>query len=161
MKNLSLLLLLFAIFILASCGVDKKLIGDINMISERNIDSNIEYVELKRYAGTGKKAAKMAAKEETATLQDAVDVTVKGVPGGEYIRNAKIFMIDGKFYLVEGDVWGVNKASFAGFRAGDRVLYDKDKQGTIQSLVNNRECMILFDEDEIPKKIRYDDIVKI
>lgn len=159
------LLILLTLLALNSCEVNKVLIGDINMISERNIDSDREYVELKRYAGTGKKAARVA---RAKNLQDAVDATVKGVPGGEFIKNAKIFKINGVFYLVEGDVWGVENSSFAGFSAGDRVLYKKrgaflvkDIKGTIQSLINDRECLVLPDGEDIPKKISYDDLIKI
>ncbi|MBI3503060.1 MAG: hypothetical protein HY063_14835 [Bacteroidetes bacterium] len=50
------------------------------------------------------------------SIQQAVDAVVKKVDGGEYLMNAKIWLIirsgggfvpDRYYYAVEGDVWGL------------------------------------------------------
>ncbi len=139
-----------------SCGTETKLIGDINMISERNIDNSTDYEELKRYAGVSKKELKKAKAEN---IQQAVDATVKSVPGGEYIKNAKIYLVNGEYYAIQGDVWGVN-ASHLGFKKGDRIQKGK-KQGIIQNLIDNNECMVKFDGHKKPERVSYEKITKI
>jgi len=154
--NRIVILGILVIVFLGGCGVEKKLIGDINMISERNIDSRTNYIELKRYAGASKREMRNA---KSKNLQDAVDVLVKSVPGGEFIKNAKIFLVNNMYYAIQGDVWGV-EASFAGFKKGDRVQ-KRNRLGTIQSLINDEYCMVLFDGEKIAVKVRYSKIVKI
>jgi hypothetical protein len=93
-------LLLFA-FVISSCA---KRLGDLTMISTRNVDSKTEYVELKRYVkGKGK------------DLETAIEKAVKEVPGGEFMKNVTVFY-SGKI-KVEGDVWGK-----------DGILSNKEKK---------------------------------
>ena len=93
------------IFIMLGGCATSKQIGQLNMISTRNIDSNVEYKLLKRYVGAENKESSRAT-----TLQEAIDQTVMEVPGGEYLMNARVFLISldesNYYFAVSGDVWG-------------------------------------------------------
>lgn len=66
------------------------------MIATRNIETKTEYALLAQYK-KGKKAS---------TLEQAVDNTVRMVPGGEYLTNVKIYIKNSSYFIVEGDIWG-------------------------------------------------------
>lgn len=101
MKKLILMLAIVALA-LPSCMNSKK-IGEINMISNRNIDSHGEYVNLKNYVGGSRKELRRL---KAPTLEIAIDKVVKTVPGGEFLKNVRIYVVNSKYYAVEGDVWG-------------------------------------------------------
>lgn len=82
-------LLLIPLMISFSCA---RRIGDLVMISTRNVDSKTEYVELSRYT-----------KAKGRTLEESIEKAVRSVSGGEYMKNVIIYS-NGK---VEGDVWGI------------------------------------------------------
>lgn len=84
-------MLIFSAFTLYS----QKHIGDLNMISTRNLDSKFNYKILSQYT-----------KGEGKTIEQAVSAAVKKIPGGEYMRNIQVY-IKGSTYIVEGDVWGI------------------------------------------------------
>jgi hypothetical protein len=93
--------LLITVVLFSSCA---KRLGDLTMISTRNVDSKTEYKELKRYVkGKGK------------DLEAAVEDAVKGVPGGEFLKNVTV-SYSGKI-KISGDVWGV-----------DGMLTEKEKK---------------------------------
>ena len=100
------------IFLTSSC---QRRIGDLTMISTRNIDTKTEYKELSRYTkGKGK------------TIEEAVEKSVKQIQGGEYLKNVIVYS-RGKKFKVEGDVWGVNPEStantFIDFAVGDTISF--------------------------------------
>ncbi len=101
MRSTLILIALFLLF-LASCTSVKQ-IGALNMISNRNIDRSLNYKPLLNYAGGSKRELK---KSRCTSLQEAVDKTVKKVPNGEFLMNVKLYLIKGKYFAVEGDVWG-------------------------------------------------------
>lgn len=121
---------LFAVSILSSCGVSHQVIqvGNINMVSTRNIE-NTEYVLLSSYMGGNKKEI---ANARAVTIEEAIDQTVKQTPGGEYLKNAKIYKVDGLYFAVEGDVWGIknNDPSFRGLKVGDYAIYEQPTSGS-------------------------------
>jgi hypothetical protein len=90
------------ITIMASCGSVKQ-IGKVNMISNRNIERNLDYKPLLNYAGGSNRELR---KSRAKTIEQAIDQTVKKVPGGEFLMNVKIYFVKGKYYAAEGDVWG-------------------------------------------------------
>lgn len=90
------------IFCMASC-MSVKQIGKLNMISNRNVDSKMEYKLIKNYVGGSKREFR---KHKGKSLEEAIDNVVRSVPGGEFLKNVKIYHIDGKYYAVEGDIWG-------------------------------------------------------
>ena len=88
-------------------SVSSTVVGRLNMIATRNIDSSATYTMLQVHSG-GENADFRAAK--ATTMEDSCDVLVRSVPGGEYVRNAKILRVEnwrGSFYVAQGDVWGV------------------------------------------------------
>ena len=68
-----------------------KLIGQVNMISTRNVDMSRKYEPLSTYAGGSQEELKAARADK---IEDAVNVTVQKIPGGEFIMNAKIYMVN-------------------------------------------------------------------
>lgn len=164
-----LVLLLVLPFLMVSCSIGVKQIGSVNMISNRNIAvNNIEYEEIKSWAGSSsKKEIKREYKKVKAkSIDEAVTQTVKNTPGGEFITNAKIYVINGSYFVVTGDVWGVKKTdrNYKGFKEGDKVQYTralKKRTGTITSLKDGTEATIFEDETEKYFTIPYDKLLKV
>lgn len=96
---------LIVIILFASCMRVEK-IGQFNVISTRNFESSAKYILLKSYAGGTKRELR---KSKSKSLDQAIDNTVKSVPGGEFMKNVKVYIVHrGKrvYFSVEGDVWG-------------------------------------------------------
>lgn len=91
------------IIFLTSCGSWTQ-IGNLTMVSNRNVDSKTDYVQLKPYV-KGK-----ATSNRGDALNQAIDNCVKSIPGGEYLMNVKIYTDGGSGIKVEGDVWGIKQA---------------------------------------------------
>lgn len=162
--------LLIASIILTSCASTKVIdMGKLNMISGRNIDSKMDYVLIKSYAGGDKKEIKKALKKTKATTLDAaVDETVRNVAGGEFLKNVKVYGVQRKgamYLLVEGDVWGVSgNESFRGFKLGDLVQW-KDITGThkgkITGLTDSEKCMVKEEGKENSQSQKYSSLTKV
>lgn len=97
-----LFILASVIIFLSSCGSWTQ-IGNLTMISNRNVDSSADYKQLKPYV-KGK-----ASSRQGDALNQAIDQCVKSVPGGEYLMNVKIYTDGGNGIKVEGDVWGIKQ----------------------------------------------------
>jgi hypothetical protein len=155
------LLLLCAIVLLASC-VTTKQIGSTVMISNRNLESSVNYVLIKTYMGAGDREIR---KTKAKTIEDAVDQTVKSTPGGEFLKNVKIYRTNKNLFAVEGDVWGIPaNANFQGFAVGDKVKWTKlfkNYTGTIVDLKNDKACTIKRDSDSNITEVDYTDLTKI
>ena len=119
------LVLLGLVTITSSC-VKVRLIADLNMISTRNVESK-EYILIKNYQGSqGNK--KQLKKSKDKTIDEAINTTVRNTPGGEYLKNVKIYEIFKGYkirYAAEGDVWGLKDTpiSHMGFSIGDKVQW--------------------------------------
>ncbi len=148
-------------------------LGDLNVISTRNVDvdGTTKYKQLKTYIGLSKKQKKKARAKD---IEEAVNVTVRSVPGGEYATNTKLYMIIRPLkskpakkyaYIVEGDVWGVaTDISMKGFKVGDRVFYSSlkgQKQGVIIELKDDKQAAIQIEGQEKIELISYDKLTKI
>jgi hypothetical protein len=157
MKKYSFILL--AIILATGCTSVKQ-IGKVNMISNRNVDPKLNYEVISTYSGGSKRELK---KSRAKTIEDAIDQTVRKVPGGEFLMNTKIYMVNGQYIAVEGDVWGVkSNVGYRGFKVGDKVTWKvmgNFKTGTISSLKNDKTCLIKTDNGDIIEK-SYDDITK-
>jgi len=141
---------------LTSCFSTKQ-IGDLTMISTRNVDTKSEYVLLRTYMGGTKKELK---KSKAKDLKDAVNNVVKQTPGGEFIKNVKVYMVNGKYFAVEGDIWGLQEnVNFRGFKIGDKVNYKGEKY-VITNLTNDKVCTIKNEESGKTKDVSYSDIKK-
>ena len=151
--------------ILTNCTTTKQ-IGDVTMLSSRNIDSQMDYVLISSYMGGTKKEIRQAKRSEDLTIEDALNRVVKATPGGEFLKNVKIYLVGGRFISIEGDVWGKvdGKENFRGFKKGDYVIYKsgkRGKQGEIVSLKNDKICLFQeFGQSKIIE-IGYDIISKI
>jgi hypothetical protein len=156
--------ILFVAF-LSSC-ITVKQIGKVNMISNRNVDPNLKYTIITTYSGGSDSELK---KSKATTIEDAVDKTVKKVPGGEFVMNVKIYRVSHgnsgpQFFAVEGDVWGnATHQGFRGFKVGDRVTWKqkgKFYNGTIIALKDDKSCLIEDDTSDKTIEQLYDDITK-
>lgn len=90
------LIFLAVVFLLSSCET-AKLVGDLNMVSTRNVDTATEYKILSQYT-----------KGKGSTIEESIYAAVKAIPGGEFMKNVQVFTIGSKFQ-VEGDVWGTGE----------------------------------------------------
>ena len=161
-------MLLTVVVMISSCSTVIDL-GKLNMISDRNIDSKMDYVLIKNYAGGSKIEIKKALKRTKAvTLDAAVDETVRNVAGGEFLKNVKVYGVKKKkvmYLLVEGDVWGVSgNESFRGFKVGDTVQWKEltvTKKGVITGLTDAEKCMVKEEGKENSQSLKYSSITKV
>jgi hypothetical protein len=131
------------------------------MISSRNVDSDLNYVRLESYSGLSRRVLKKSRHEN---MEEAISDVVRDVPGGEFLMNAKMYLIRGKYFAVEGDVWGTERNEMKGFATGDRVQWKVltvRKVGRIAGLVDDEHCMVICDGNERAERVRYDQIVKL
>lgn len=169
-KNYNLFkVLLLTIIILSACTSVKK-IGTVNMISNRNIDNSVNYKLLSSYSGGSDKELK---KSRSKSIEEAIDKTVKKIVGGEYLMNVNIYVIKGRYYAVEGDVWGASaELSYRGFKVGDKVTW-KNKSlaatfsgkknyltGIIKAFKDDKTCLIEIDGEGKTIEMKYDEITK-
>lgn len=158
-------ILLLAVLFTACTSVNQ--IGKVNMISNRNVNPDLQYQVITTYSGGSEKELK---KSRATSIEDAVDQTVRKVPGGEFVMNAKIYLVNDKYIAVEGDIWG-NPAqqNYRGFKVGDIVTWkgkattkgSKYLIGKITTLKDDKTCLVKVD-DEVGKTIelKYDEITK-
>lgn len=148
------------IMLLSAC-TNVKQIGKVNMIANRNIDATLNYDVISTYTGGSKREVR---KSRATSVENAIDQTVKKIPGGEYLMNAKIYLVNRRFIAVEGDVWGIKKeVAFRGFKVGDKVTWKvlgKFKEGIITSLKDDKTCLVKTDDGQVIEK-KYDSISKI
>jgi hypothetical protein len=157
MKNLFLIISLFTLF---SCSKSLELIGNVNVISHRNFEVSKKYELIRSNANLSKKELK---RKKAPNIEQAIDDVVKSVPGGEFLTNAKIYVVNGKYYAVEGDVYGNNPSQYKGFSIGDKVQWKSmgsTKNGTVTSLLSDKEAAVKKDSDGVVVSISYDDLLK-
>ena len=104
-----LILIAAVSMLLASC-VTSKNIGNLTMVSTRNVETTKQYTLLKKYVTLTKEEIR---KTQATSIEQAIDEVVKKVDGGEYLMNVKVYLVQRGgsqasqfFYAVEGDVWG-------------------------------------------------------
>lgn len=164
MKNLKYIIIVGILpFIISSCVSYRiQSAGDLTSASTRNIEQANDYLLLKTYAGISKtdiEAAKSSHKKgiikrsnpivkeinayKADNLQAAIDNVVKSVPGGEYLKNLRVyvlfsgvsFRINGMRkdiaidYIATGDVWGMktDNPEIKGFHKDDNVVFQHTK----------------------------------
>ena len=158
--------MLLGVFLLSCSSIQVKQIGQVNMISTRNINPSFNYQVIKTYAGN----AKELKESKALTIDDAINQTVKKVPGGEFLMNVKIYRLkDDKetFYAIEGDVWGTaSNQSIKGIKASDRVRVKKSGKylsGIVVSLKDDQTCIVKIEEvgkSDKTVEVSYDEISK-
>ena len=163
-------LLIFGSLLLGSC-MRIKPIGDLTMISTRNIDRSMDYVLVKNYQGLSKKQKR---KSKAKDIEEAVNYTVKSTPGGEYLTNVKLYTVNNPWrfrkefrqtYVVEGDVWGFKgDLSMKGFKVGDKVFWNSisgQSKGVIIELKNDKQAAIQIEGQEKIELVNYDKLTKL
>lgn len=112
------------------------------MISARNVDSKTDYELLRYYAGGGENELK---KTRWTSIDDAINQSVKNVPGGEFMKNVRLYQISAKdknYWAAESDVWGIKLPDLDvnGFKVGERVYYrpkkNRSREATIIAIKN-------------------------
>ena len=73
------------------------------MISNRNIESSVDYVLLKSYMGANKQEINQS---KATSVEAAIDQVVKSTPGGEYLKNVKIYWVSTKYLAVNAWIYG-------------------------------------------------------
>lgn len=150
----------FIIITAVSSCTSVKQIGKVNMISNRNVDPKLNYDVISTYSGGSNRELK---KSRAKTIEDAIDQTVRKIPGGEFLMNAKIYLVNGQYIAVEGDVWGVtSNVAYRGFKVGDKVTWKAKGNfitGTIKSLKDDKTCLVENESGDIIEK-KYDEITK-
>lgn len=130
------------------------------MISNRNVEAKLDYSLISSYFGGSEKELK---KTRATSIEDAVDQTVRKIPGGEFLMNAKLYIVNNTYFAVEGDVWGkLDNLSYRGFKVGDQVVIDKVRKSiaTIKSLKDDKSCFVERDYGRI-EEVNYDRLSKI
>lgn len=150
-----LLLALIGITMMMSCASIEQ-IGKVNMISNRNVDPKLDYSLISSYSGGSKRELR---KSRALSIEDAIDQTVRKVAGGEFLMNVKIYIVNDKYYAVEGDVWGTSNISYRGFKVGDKVIID-NQIATIKSLKDDKTCFIEKNNGTI-EEVKYDRLSKV
>ncbi|MDQ6482350.1 hypothetical protein [Dyadobacter sp. LHD-138] len=119
-----------------SCSKKPVQVGHINMISNRNVSSGFNYELLQRFSNS---SIKQIRRNKARTINDAIDIVVKTVPGGEYLMNAKVYRV-GFFFSVEGDVWGVKSQNdMNGLKSGDTVFYKKGRKSQTAKIISFKD----------------------
>ena len=153
---------------MSSCYVR---LGELTMISTRNVDSSADYKLIEKYV-----TAKAKSKKGSA-LQTAIDNALKSIPEGEFLQNVREYVKqNGRKVKVEGDVWGIpsveknvtkSVSKDIVFNTGDRVTYrntlGKIVEGTILGL-NQHTAIIEFVNvlgKEVKKEIPYEELTKV
>ncbi len=160
MKRISILFSIAVVILLSSCGSVRE-IGQVNMISNRNIDSDFEYERLGSYVELTKRQKK---KSRNKNLAAAVNSTVQSLPGGEFIMNAKVYQINYKYFAIEGDVWGKKSDEYRGFEIGQIVQWSTTfgkKQGRITGFANKEEFLVQEDGEEMSELIKVKKLFKV
>lgn len=132
-----------ALLLFGACKPTKvAMVGQLNMISARNVDSKTNYELLRYYTGGGEAELK---KSRWTSVDQAINESVKNVPGGEFMKNVRIYKIsvkDKSYWAAEGDVWGIDLPDLDvnGFKVGERVFYrpkkNKSREATIIAIKN-------------------------
>ena len=92
----------FVLFLTCSCNSYRRL-GDLTLVSNRNFDSSIEYVELEREVEVKVRLSKIDP------LEQAIDKATE-MAQGEHLRNVKIYLKrNGRKIKIRGDVWGIKQ----------------------------------------------------
>lgn len=136
-------------------------VGKVNMISTRNVDPTVHYELVSSYAGGTERELRRSRAEN---VEQAIDDTVKKVPGGEFVVNARLYIVNERYFAVEGDVWGrKGNHAFRGFTVGDRVSFKTAfgiRSGEVAALKDDKTCFVLVDGNDSATEVKYDALAK-
>lgn len=156
------ILITFVIVSLSSCSYVR--IGDLNAISNRNIDDSQKYVLTKR-------EVQAVAKAENDALEQAVDNITKKYEG-EFLRNVKVYVkSNGKKVKIIGDVWGIQKTNVnvttsanakIELKVGDHIVFTRKGkiiEGKIIGL-NPDSVIVEYGKRNNKIELKYDQVTK-
>jgi hypothetical protein len=140
-----------------------KLIGRLNLASNRNHEKSKDYILLRNYV---KKNEKELRKTRATSIEDAIDDLVKTIAGGEFLKNVKIYSVNNKYYTIEGDVWGFQqKRQYNGFSIGSKVQYKnltgQGKIGIIRGFKSSNVCIISDEFSDTTIEISFDNLTRV
>lgn len=147
-----------------SCSSIKP-IGDVESLNYQKLDNSAKYELIASNVGGSYKEFNDTRMQGIKTIPDAVKRLVEKVPGGVFLKNAKIYIIDNGLVSVQGDVWGIKleNANIKGFAVGNHVIYQKGSKITkaqVSALKDSETCFILqFGEDK-PIEVSYLNLTK-
>ena len=162
MKLKNLLLPVTSSLMMMSCSSWVR-IGDLNSISNRNLDDSKTYVLLNR-------EVEEEAENSNDALEQAVDNLTKKYEG-EFLRNTKVFVKDnGKKVKVMGDVWGmrntqVNVTTTAKadvqLNVGDSIVFKKKGTITEGKIIGINSNILVVEYGKNKKiELKYDEVTK-
>lgn len=149
------------ILLLSGCASYQR-IGGLTSISTRNIDPNSQYVELKRYVEATsdgqvffeengikeKQKYSQLNSEGGEKLNTAIEYAVRSVPGGEFMKNVSIWVIEGGGTVkVIGDVWGnplseiTMPVKSGPLQPGDKVFWYAGRKGKITGIIQDMDTV--------------------
>jgi len=129
MKTLQLLSITFYLAtasLFVSCASSYEAIGKVSMLSNRSIDTMLHY---KLLAANQIKTAKQLKGYGEENINQAVNETLTSVSGGLYLTNVTIYVVNGNYYKVTGDVWGYDSLQ----NSNSHIVYQKGNQTRIAS----------------------------
>lgn len=153
----TLLLGIFSSFLFLNCSSYTR-IGDLNSISNRNIDNSKTYVMLERNIET-------IVKQQKDALEVAID-QITNEHDGEYLQNIQVFVKNnGKKVKIVGDVWGIQKANVdLDYQIGTPILFEergKNIKGKIIGIKQNTVIIeYLSGKKTKTKELKYSEITK-
>ena len=178
-KALTIILTVSVLLGFTSCS---HKLGNLTMISTRNIETSKEYKELKRSViGKDKSLQKLLllfGPFGSPDMELALNKAVSTVPGGEFMKNLIIkerynwyLLFSIRVLIVEGDVWGTAQTDMQNtynFKIGDKVLWNK--KGMFKSkwleaeviAITNESVTIKYIEDSASKivEVKNDELRK-
>ncbi len=152
MKKTTTLFFLMAL-LLSSCGISLQKIGSVNSISVRNIDADntVKYQKISSCVNCSDDEKK---RSKATTVNQAIDQATKQYAGGEYLQNCNIYLVDKKYFAVDGDVFGIpidSKSISTYFKIGQKIGFNKNGkpyEGSILK-INGNIATIKYRKEEI------------
>lgn len=147
-----------------SCSSIKP-IGDVEILNYQKLDNSAKYELIASNVGGSYKEFNDARMQGIKTIPDAVKRLVENVPGGVFLKNAKIYIIDNGLVSVQGDVWGIKSesANIKGFAVGSHVIYQKGSKmakAQVMTLKDATTCFIQEFGEEKTLEVRYEYLTK-
>jgi hypothetical protein len=166
MKHAIFFLLVALVAALTGC-VSVKNVGDLNLISAKNINMDAPGVSLLASSQTmSRREIKKTASANT--LEAAVTEATDKVPGGVCLGNVQVYYVSRVWrkdcFVVQADVWGTKNGDFSGFRATEKVMYmrkGKGKPATITAFRDSRTAIIVIDGETQNIEVPISDLAKI
>jgi hypothetical protein len=141
-------------------------IGDLTMISTRNVETKIEYQNIKTYAGVDKKQIENAiasskkgrisrknpiVKEintfKAKSLDECVDNVVKSVAGGEFLKNARFYYVIEYKPTFNTSTMSSGFNAYVNYMASGDVWGKKEADVDIKGFRNNDNVVFTYDKD--------------